>query len=265
MECFMCDSVQCANLIICNAKTKYRKIPLTSILYDFIGSDFEIAIGNEERICEMCKMIFDEFDRLRCKLDNIENILTHKLHRKYKFDSRNELPAIRLDEQTANRFAIGQNEQKFQCKNCSFSTDFLDCLTPHNLMHQNQSAVDDLHFIEFPCKNCRVILPTEVLFREHNRLFHSDENGENSFLLVNGRSNVDEISADLEETIECTVSMILDLKKKKKKMYTKMFFLFIRNRNARNHLNLKWNTHRICLQFIILVINAIKGVAMLKH
>lgn len=209
MECVICDSVQINDISICNARTKYRKISLVSLLDDFIGSDFEIAIGNDERICRMCKVIFDELDLLRFKLKNIENIIAHKLHRKYKFDRTKELPAIRLDEQTANTFIKGQNGQKFQCENCTFSTDFLDCLTSHNLMHQNEHNVEHIEISDFPCENCHLILPTEYLFRKHNRLFHSDGDDHIDFSLENTRTDLGDVDGDLEQdAIECTVSMI---------------------------------------------------------
>ncbi|XP_055324162.1 zinc finger protein OZF-like [Sitodiplosis mosellana] len=205
MECFMCGSVHDADLSICNATTKYQKIPFTSILDNFIGSDCEIAIGHEDRICQMCKAIFDELDLLRYKLDNIENILTHKLHRKYKFDSTKELPAIRLDEQTAIGFVHGQNGHKFQCESCSFSTDFLDCLTPHSLMHQNEHTTADLQINEFSCKTCHLILLSEYSFEEHMRLFHSEGDDEKN--LTSDLANVDGFNEDFEHgnqpTVEC--------------------------------------------------------------
>lgn len=215
MECFLCDNVHLVCASIDSAITKYRKIPLTSILDDFIGNDFEIGIEPDDRICEMCKWTFDELDLLRYKLNNVENILTHKLHRKYKFDSEQELPAIRLDKQTANDFINGKNGRKFQCERCSFSTDFLDCLTPHSLMHHN--AVKDGEIInEFACKSCSVILPTEHSFEQHKQLFHSDGNVSKNFTSENYTefSVDDQIEDNLEhdnqQTFNCTVSTDVD-------------------------------------------------------
>lgn len=223
MECFICDSTKCEDLSICNVKTKYQKIPITLILYDFIGSDFEIAIGNEDRICEMCKNVFDELDLLRYKLNNIENIFSHKLHRKYQFDRTKELPIIRLDEQTANCFINGQQGQKFQCVKCSYSTDFVDCLTPHSLLHRIEHTIQDFQINEFSCETCHLILPSECLFKEHILLFHSSRDDRNDIASENilDSGDVDRVDVDLElaeslshksqQNVECTVSILLCL------------------------------------------------------
>lgn len=211
MECFLCDCIENVDMNICNVTTKYREIPLTLILHEFIGSDAEVAIENEEAICQTCKHMLDKLDLYRYKLSNIENCIAHKLHRKYKFDS--ELPTIRLDEETASIFVNGKNGQRFECLMCSFSTDLIDCLMPHNLMHRNYDTVDDTNIQDFMCNACQIMLPSEVLLNQHMHLFHP-------ITAVECRDSVEsEASVDLAdkeengetETMECIVSISVSL------------------------------------------------------
>lgn len=175
MECFLCTGRDSVNLKICNATTKYQRIPIASILHGFAGNDnIEIAITNTDAICLMCKLLLDEYDCMRNELRNIQNIIAYKLHRKYQFDDNHSmLPAIRLNEDTANLFVCGNNEHRFQCAQCSFSTDFQDCLLPHSLYHHSITAIPVAANDDFACKNCQLILPSVVLFDRHATIFHA--------------------------------------------------------------------------------------------
>lgn len=179
-ECFLCTNIGTINLKVANTITKYQKIPITSILHAFAGNEhIEIAIANSDSICLMCKLLLDELDCMRFKLQNIENMIAYKLHRKYQFDDiENKLPAIRLDAQTHNLYGCGSNGHKFQCMKCSFSTDFQDCLFPHNLYHQCADGIAENRIVEasiddFPCEQCQLILPSEDLSKQHMKMFHA--------------------------------------------------------------------------------------------
>lgn len=191
-DCFLCSNIAVVKLNICSTATRYQKIPLNSILDAFAeDAHIEIAITSADAICLMCKLLLDELDCMRFKLKNIEHMIAHKLHRKYQFDDVEcKLPAIRLDEHTANLYGCGgKNGDKYQCMNCVFSTNFQDCLFPHMLYHQcadsieGNKAIDGATTNDFPCENCRLILPTEELFSRHMSMFHASmdikiENGQ---------------------------------------------------------------------------------------
>lgn len=171
-------------LNISSTTTRYQKIPINSILDAFAGNEhIEIIITNTDAICLMCKLLLDELDCMRFKLQNIEQMIARKLHRKYQFDEVEcKLPAIRLDEQTAKLYGCGGGSgHKFQCTKCVFSTDFQDCLFPHSLYHrcadriEGNKAIDGATANDFPCENCQLILPTEELFKQHMVIFHASE------------------------------------------------------------------------------------------
>lgn len=169
----MCDRIESGNQNIAKTSTKYRKVPLSCILYEMFGNDIEIAIGSDETICKMCALLIDELDWLRFNLSNIETIVAHKLHRKYKY-STVEMRRIRLDKQTAELFASSTG-RRFQCKTCSFSTNFVDCLLPHNLVHQHEHDDAYQSTDEYSCENCQLILPSEASLKQHQLLFHEIE------------------------------------------------------------------------------------------
>lgn len=178
VECFLCMSLEMINLNISNTLTKYQKLPITSILHNFAGNDrIEIVITNADIICCVCKRLLDELDLMRTKLQNIENIVVHKLHRKYRFnDIERKLPAIQLDEPTTNLYILGNDNHKFQCVQCPFSTNFQDCLFPHLLHHQCADIDSAQPTDDFACENCRIILPSKVLFNQHMTTFHISQN-----------------------------------------------------------------------------------------
>lgn len=209
MECFLCDNMECDDLNIWNSNTKYRNIPLSFILYEFMRNDVEIAIEIDERICQMCKLLLDELDLVRYKLVNIENILAHKLHRKYKvIDSSKALAAIRIDEQAANLFACGNsNESTFKCKKCSYSTNFQDCLVPHTLIHRENATENSHPIMDFQCKHCHLILPSEILLHEHLDLFHSNETADDNSTDLTIETLCDETLECDNKQIECIVSL----------------------------------------------------------
>lgn len=180
IECFLCTNIGTIKLKISNTITKYQKIPISSILHTFAENEhIEIVITNTDSICLMCQLLLDELDCMRFKLRNIENMIAYKLHRKYQFDDiENELPAIRLDEPTINLYDCGNDGHKFQCIKCSFSTDHQDCLFPHRLYHQcadniTENKIADATIDDFACDNCRLILPSDELFKQHMKMFHA--------------------------------------------------------------------------------------------
>lgn len=210
IECFLCSNMGTVNLKISNTITKYQKIPINSILHAFAGNEhIEIAITNTDSICLMCKLLLDELDCMRLKLRNIENIIAHKLHRKYQFDDiESKLPAIHLDEQTTNLYGYGKNGHKFQCMKCSFSTDFQDCLFPHNLYHlcgesiaENKIAEADID--DFPCENCQLILPSEELFKQHMTMFHAPIIIDNQQIDLND----EDLDEQQQKSFQCEVSV----------------------------------------------------------
>lgn len=215
VECFLCTDVELVNLNISNTSTKYQNIPISSILHAFAGNDrIEIAITNADEICLICKRLLDELDYTRAKVQNIENIIAHKLHRKYRFDDiERTLPTIRLDHGTADAYTCGENNHKFQCTQCSYSTNFPDNLFPHHLNHQCADVNSENEIVNFPCQICRIILPSKILFNQHMATFHSPtkvvkrqvnlDYGNDDY---NSDKNEDEIQ---EKPFQCLVSFFL--------------------------------------------------------
>lgn len=204
MECFLCDNVDIVHLNIHKSSTKYRKIPLTSILHEYAGKNIEIVIGTEEKICQTCKLLLDEWDLSQHRLRNIENVIAHKLHRKYHIDARETLPPIKLGESTANLYGTGETGQRFQCRRCSFSTNFIDCLVPHSLFHQNIDNDDDLEIENFPCTNCHLTLPSKASLIAHFSTFHDEDQNNPSINTEDG--DCSENTSKPNETLQCTVS-----------------------------------------------------------
>lgn len=170
MDCFLCDQRESVPFNINHAKTKYRKIPLASILHEFAGENIEIAIGSNETICNDCKLLLDEWDHAQNTLKNIENIISHKLYRKYHIDVKTKLPPIELNASTVNLFDKGEHETKFQCKMCSFSTNSIDNLVPHQFFHRNSETEENMNYL--PCTECHLLFPSTVLQTQHLTTFH---------------------------------------------------------------------------------------------
>lgn len=217
-ECFLCTNAATVKLNISETTTRHQKLSIASILHAFAGNEhIEIAITSTDSICLMCKLLLDELDCMRFKLKNIENMIAHKLHRKYQFDDiESKLPAIRLDEQTTKLYGCdGRSGHKFQCMKCVFSTNYQDCLFPHSLYHQcadniaaNKLVVDDVAIDDFPCKNCQIILPSEELFKQHMTAFHvsTETSIENSQTDLNDTDD-DATDHSSDEKFQCKVSI----------------------------------------------------------
>lgn len=207
MECFLCDSVQNVELIICNTSTKYRNIPLTSILQELAGNEIEIVIENTDAICKPCQQLLDQMDLLHTELNNIENIFVHKLHRKYRLDNGKRLPAIRVDEQTINLYSAGEYARQFQCNQCTFSTDFADNLMLHRLLHQNAASSfrGSETANELLCEFCDIILPSNELFNQHQTTFHPPNN---DAINQNNTEIADTIHLLPENDLQCPVSEV---------------------------------------------------------
>lgn len=212
MECFLCASLESVNLKILNTTTKYQKIPISSMLHAFAGNDnIEIAITNTDSICVMCKLLLDELDCMHDKLQNIQNTIAYKLHRKYQFDDdQNTLPVIRFDAETIQLYTRGKNEHHFQCVQCAFSTDFQDCLFPHRLYHQYADSIAAITIAangDFLCENCQLILPSKMLFDQHMTTFHTEtmETMENQQLELGDTSNNENNDGIHKKPFQCPV------------------------------------------------------------
>lgn len=235
-ECFLCSTPATVKLNISNTTTRHQKIPINSILDAFAGHQhIEIVITNTDSICLMCKLLLDELDCMRFKVQNIEQTIARKLHRKYQFDAVEcGLPAIRLDEQTTKLYGCGgKSAHKFQCTKCAFSTDFQDCLFPHCLYHQcadgieGNKAIDGAVVEDFPCESCQLILPTGKLFQQHMTMFHASVDTEIVNKQIDTSDHVDDVDCTNEETFQCKVSVFATLLKKsfKNQRFLTMFFI----------------------------------------
>ena len=219
-KCFLCENIGMVNTNFSKTITKYQKIPISSILNEFAENErIKIAIKNTDSICLMCKVILDEYDLMCFELQNVEKIITHKLNRKYKF-SKSKLPAIRTSEETLNLFGYKKPDQKFQCKKCTFATDFPDSLFPHRLYHEYAERIAKNEIIrrpkdDFLCTDCQLILTSERLFEQHMKIFHAPmKSSESQNIDLNGAADTDKPQ---EITYQCNVSLQKSLTKKKTK------------------------------------------------
>lgn len=179
MSCFICDLVASETHKIVDTRTSYRGIALDNVLYDFISKYFDVEIDDGDIVCDTCAALLDAMDRFRCELDNVESMLQLQITRKYKL---NEVQLCRLDDRTARRFRKG-TYQRFACVECSFETDFVDCLIPHSWRHEHLAdfiktspvVVDRSPTISRGiCRSCNLAFDTDELLELHLLEFHAD-------------------------------------------------------------------------------------------
>lgn len=190
MSCFICDLVTSETYKIFDTITLYRGIPLYNVLYDFISKYFDVEIDDADIVCNTCNTLLDALNRFRCEFDNVERMLQSQITRKYKLK---ETQVCRLTK----HFHKGTNK-RFGCVECSFETDFVDCLMPHNWLHEHQTdfvntstaSLVDHSFGTNICDNCNVDFSTSELLELHLLEFHADK--------VDSNPNSDTLSVQLE-------------------------------------------------------------------
>lgn len=179
MSCFICDLRTPESHKILRTMTSYRGVPLYNLLYDFISKYFDVEVDDEDMVCTTCCALLDALDRLRCELDNVEQMLQLQITRKYKLSEANRM--CRLDERTAKLFRRGVN-RRFACVQCLFEVDFADCLLPHSWFHDQKidlinNCVEtwfDCSLATNDCADCTLSFGTNAILQSHLREFHAD-------------------------------------------------------------------------------------------
>lgn len=179
MSCFICDLVAPETHKILDAISSYRGIPLYHVLYDFVSKHFDVKISDDDIVCETCCALLDAMDCFRCKLDDVEHMLQLQIARKYKLCD--EKPICRLDDRTAMKYRKGTGKQ-FACVECSFETDFADCLMPHSWRHEhradvtkNPTPVNDRSVDKNVCHSCHLGFSADELLETHLLEFHTKD------------------------------------------------------------------------------------------
>lgn len=183
MTCFICDLVAPETHKILDTTTSYRGKPLYNVLYDFISKFIDVEIDDDDIVCQTCSALLDALDRFQCELDNVEHMLQLQIERKYKLS---ETQVCRLDDRTARNCHKG-TEKRFGCVECSFETDFADCLRPHSWLHEHQTALSQTSTIESDgsvaincCHTCNLGFSTDELLESHSNVFHASDVDSNS-------------------------------------------------------------------------------------
>lgn len=211
MTCFICDLRSTPNVYNINKiRSKYRNIPLTEIIYEFIGNSFEINVSDDAVICGTCKLLLDTIDEYNIQMENIENLLMKQIRRTYKLND-DETQICTLDAETIKLFTKGSSENRFSCVECTFQTNIQDCLIPHSWMHtknQERTTVsrNNHHIADHICFHCNLSFPNENWFQSHNFLFHLA----NKELANNGNSYHLEIEPHFNTTSDMTTENKLE-------------------------------------------------------
>lgn len=209
MSCFICDLVTSETHKIFETITLYRGIPLYNVLYDFISKYFDVEIDDADIVCDTCNTLLDALDRFRCEFDNVERMLQLQITQKYKL---NEIEVCRL----AKHFHKGTNK-RFGCVECSFETDFADCLMPHSWLHEHRTDFAntstalwaDHSFGTNVCDNCNVDFSTGELLESHLLEFHADKvdsdpnNDARPIQLESDAESENNDASFIDETIAC--------------------------------------------------------------
>lgn len=200
MSCFVCDSVTPETHKI------LEETPLCNVLYDFISKSFDVEIYDADIVCDACKTILDAMDHFRCELVALEQMLQLQITRKYKL---NEPQVYRLDDQSARRYRKGESH-RFACVECSFETDFVDCLSPHNWIHEHQGGFvkSSSSVLDFTsdcetnvCPRCNVSFSTNELLELHSLEFHHvDETQTKPFVSIKIETDSEINDDDDDET-----------------------------------------------------------------
>lgn len=198
MSCFICGLVSYETHSIIDTRTLYRDITLDNVVYDFISKYFDIEIEDEDIVCDTCVALLEALDRLRCELEDVERMLLLQVNRKYKLGEARVCP---MDDRTAQRYQKGTYE-RFACVECSFETDFADCLMPHSWRHDYQpdfkkrSPIETDHSIDADvCSVCDLVFSCGELLEWHFQEFHGD-------LVTTDVVNEDASSPDQQEIDE---------------------------------------------------------------
>lgn len=177
MSCFICDLVSSETHSIIDTRTLYRDMPLDNVVYDFISKYFDVEIEDEDIVCDTCVALLEALDRFRCELEDVERMLLLQINRKYKLGEAQICP---VDDETAQRYQKG-TYQRFACVDCSFETDFADCLMPHSWRHDYQpdfkkrSPIETDHLLDADvCSVCDLAFSCGELLESHFHEFHGD-------------------------------------------------------------------------------------------
>lgn len=213
MACFICDLVTTETHRIVEMTTSTRGIPLDSVLYNFISKYFDVEIDEGAIVCDTCAALLDALDRFRCELEDVEHMLQLQITRKYKL---NEMQVCRLDDRTAKRYRKGAY-RRFACVECSFETDFADCLMPHSWRHDHQTIPANnspisggRSFSSDICRSCNLAFSSNESLALHSNEFHGDDDGDGDDVDADSM-NTATSPAHLESDAECDDNDLIGL------------------------------------------------------
>ena len=87
VKCFICDELIIdVGLPILSGSTQYSNTSLPNTIGKLVGDKFMVVVSAEDKICERCNLLVNEFDKLECDLDNVKKILTDLIKIKYDID-----------------------------------------------------------------------------------------------------------------------------------------------------------------------------------
>lgn len=87
VKCFICDEMIIdSGLPVLSVSTQYSNTSLPNKIGKLVGDKFMVVVSPDDKICQRCNVLVNEFDKLECDLDNVKKILTDLLKIKYDID-----------------------------------------------------------------------------------------------------------------------------------------------------------------------------------
>lgn len=155
--CFVCsgDCKNSFNFLI-NLTSKKFKTKFTSLIGDFISSEYELRITDDNKICDRCSIIIEKYDDLKHEAQTVKSVLSRQIAKTYEIES-NETMVYMDKSKIFAEVGAGSNTSKYDyaskyaCKLCPhFVTDSIDLINTHCLYHKisTESKIDTARAIK---------------------------------------------------------------------------------------------------------------------
>lgn len=150
--CFVCaGDCKDSYFFLINLTSKKFKTKFTTLIGDFISSEYELRITDDNKICERCAVIIEKYDELKHEAKTVKSVLGRQIAQTYGIESNETMVYMDKSKIFAELGAGSVNKtSKYSCKLCPhFVTDSIDLINTHCLYHKitTENKIDEVRTI----------------------------------------------------------------------------------------------------------------------
>ena len=138
-NCFICaDDCSNSHFFLINLLTNKYKTKYTTLIGDLINPEYELRVTSENKICERCKVLCENYDVLQQETKTVKSVLARQIAHTYSIDTNQSMVYMDKSKIFVELLSNDSNpESQYSCKLCPrYVTDCIDTVNAHILYHK---------------------------------------------------------------------------------------------------------------------------------